>query len=378
MRFSSVLLFSFFLFIYFPGISQQPSKEQVVQQLDQLFDYLYKNDMFNGGVGVRYKGEIIFKKGYGKGNFETGTPFTPASQTEIASVSKHFTATAILMLWKDGKLRLDDDINQYISPELPYEGITIEHLLTHQSGVPEYTKVLREKWDHSKAATNADIVGLIRENKPAALFKPGTDYQYSNLGYLLLAEVVHKVSGKPLDQFLSEQIFTPFGMSSTGFYPRSDIYKMPMYAPGVIRDKKTKNFVRPETVKGREYVWYLSGRFGPGRLTSSVNDLLLWDSLLSTTVVLPGPIKKEMFTGRVLVNDKESKYGYGWRVTNADTTVVYHTGSWPGNLTYFKRYMTDRSAIVILNNTSSPYMAEIRNTADAIVEGKKWEYPKKK
>src|SRR5690606_13918688 len=119
------------------------------------------------------------------------------------------------------------------------------------------------------------------------------------------------------------------------------------------------------------------GRYGPGRLTSSLNDLLKWDSLLYTNAVLPQPVLKEMFKPVVEIKDSPDSYGLGWRSVNADPSIVYHTGSWPGNLTYFKRYTKDRSTIIILNNTSSKYMEVIRNTTDAIIEGRKWDYPKK-
>lgn len=367
-----------FLFLFSVEVSfAQTTQEKVVAELNDFFNYLYKEQMFNGVVGVRYKGDIIFKKGYGKGNFETGTLFTPASQTELASVSKQFTATAIMILWKEGKLQLDDNINQYFDPELPYGGVTIKHLLSHQSGLPEYNDLFKNGWDPKQVATNEDIVRLLIGSQPPVFSKPGTAYKYSNLGYVLLAQIVKKVSGKELDEFLKEHIFLPFGMSSTGFYSRPSIYSMPLYAPGVIPDKDSNKYIRPENVERRQYVWYLSGRFGPGRLTSSVNDLLKWDSLLYTNSVLPQPILKEMFTPAIEIKDSPDSYGSGWRIVNANPSIVYHTGSWPGNLTYFKRYTKDKSTIIILNNTSSKYMKTIRSTTDAIIEGRKWDYPKK-
>lgn len=355
--------------------AQKRTKAEVIRDLDRLYTHLLQNDMFNGGVGVRYEGDIIYSKGFGTANFDKGTPFTPASQTEIASVSKQFTAAAIMMLWNEGKLQLSDDVNLYFNPALPYNGITIAHLLTHQSGVPEYSTLMRDHWDHAKVATNNDIIELVRARKPPVLFAPGASYQYSNLGYLLLAEIVHQVAGKPLDVFLSERVFIPFGMSSTGFFPRTAISKMPLYAPGVIKNNAGR-YVLPETTKSRAYVWYLSGRFGPGRLTSSVNDLFVWDSLLYTNAVLPQPVLQEMYLPRATVNEQKISYGYGWRITE-DPYVIYHTGSWPGNLTYIKRFMKQHSTVIILNNTSSPYMEAIREATDAIVSGKEWTLPKK-
>lgn len=366
-----------FLFLFLGNISHaQLANTERGTELNLFFNYLVQHKMFNGAVAVKYNGDLIFKKGYGTGNFETNTPFTPASQTELGSMSKQFTATAIMILWKDGKLQLTDHLNKYFDPPLPYKNITIEELLSHQSGLPAYPGLFDHGWDPKKMATNKDIVTLLRKYHPASLFKPGTQYQYSNLGYILLAQIVNKVSGKPLDQFLKENVFLPFGMSSTGFFAREKIFTMPLYAPGVQWDKDSAKYTRPEYLKGKQYVYYLSGRLGSGRLTSSINDLLKWDSLLYTNAVLPQPIIKEMFKARVPIPDEPYSYGFGWFIKNGDPSTVFHTGSWPGNLTYIRRYTNTRSTIIILNNTSSKYMKDIRNTVDAIVEGRIWAYPK--
>src|SRR5699024_2503539 len=129
--------------------------------------------------------------------------------------------------------------------------------LSHQSGLPGYTSVLRKHWDHKKVATNEDIVNLLRKYHPDPLFNSGEKYKYSNTGYILLAQIVKHVSGKQLDDFLKEHVFLPFGMSSSGFFPRTAIYKMPLYAPGVIWSKDSGAYVRPASLSKRKYVWYL-------------------------------------------------------------------------------------------------------------------------
>lgn len=370
------LLLSFTFALYSPiSLAQSPANTRK-KALNDLFNYLYAHKMFNGAVAVKYQGNLIFKKGYGKGNFETGTSFTPYSRTEIGSVSKQFTATAIMILWKDGQLQLEDDINKYFNPPLPYKEITIKRLLSHQSGLPRYPPLFKHGWDPDVIATNEDIVRLLRKYHPEPFFQPGTQYRYSNLGYILLAQIVKKVSGLTLDKFLEKNIFLPFGMSSTGFYPREKIFRMPLYAPGVTWNKDSGKYTRPEYLNNKQYVWYLSGRLGSGRLTSSINDLLKWDSLLYTNSTLPQPIIKDMFKPRVDVPETSYSYGFGWKIDKRDPSIVSHTGSWPGNLTYIKRYTEDKSTIILLNNTASKYMDEIRDAVDAIVEGRKWSYPK--
>lgn len=349
-------------------------------QLETLFGYLAENGMYNGSVAVRDSGEVIFKAAYGPGNFERNTVFEPASQTEIASVSKQFTATAIMLLQEDGQLDVADDINRYFEPALPFEGITIKHLLTHTSGVPNYEKYFRENWDEEELVYNRQIMDYIYEENPPVQFEPGEKYEYSNLGYVLLAEIVANVSGKPLDDFLWERVFEPFGMEQTGFFDRAKIFEMENYAPGMLWDMMQHAFVRPETVEGYEFVWYLSGRLGPGRLTSTVDDLLKWDSLLHTGSVLSEESLALMYTPHVEVPNQSdgAHYGFGWRLP-AESTLgpeAEHGGAWPGNYTHIKRYPRSRSAYILLNNTYTPYMKRIRDAVDAILKGNEFSLPK--
>lgn len=367
-----------FLFFITGNVNGQTNKQKVLSELNQLYQYLDENKLFNGAIGVRYHGEIIFKKGLGTGDFERNTPFTPYSQTEIGSMSKQFTAAAIMILWKNGQLQLDDDINKYLSPSIPYKGITVRHLLSHQSGLPNYTSLFKkDNWDVKKVATNEDIIRLLIKYHPDPLFKPGTQFKYSNTGYIVLAEIVQHITGKNLGEFLNEMIFRPFGMSSTGFYPRETIYKMPLYAPGVALNKKTQKLVRPESLTRFRYVTYLSGRFGSGRLTSSINDIFVWDSLLYTQAFLPQPIIQEMYAPQVKTTREGYDYGFGWYVNESDPSTVYHTGSWPGNRTYIKRHLKEHSTVIVFNNTNT-VITELGETIDKIIQGLPWELPKKK
>lgn len=349
------------------------------EELERLFSYLSTNGMFNGGVAIVDQGNLIFKRGYGIGNFETGSDFTGSSQTEIASVSKQFTASAIMLLRERGLLNLDDDINKYFIPPLPFQGITIKHLLTHTSGLPEYEDYFTKNWKTKVAATNKDIVGFLHREKPAALDTPGRIYRYSNLGYVLLAEIVEAIAGTPLDRFLEENLFAPAGMASTGFFSRDSIFTMPNYAPGVQWDDNQGRYVRPETISGQAYVRSLSERLGPGRLSSTVDDLIRWDSLLYSYSVLPAALQNEMYAPHVRTPDG-AHYGFGWQVTHDPIKgrVVHHSGSWPGNLTYIRRYLDDRSTMILLNNTSSPYMSAIRKVLVRLLAGQSYAYPEPK
>src|SRR5690606_30592225 len=169
------------------GLAFRIQDDPMEEQLNTLFDHVVGQGMYNGAVSVKKSGKIIFRKSYGLANFEKSTPFRPETQTEIASVSKQFTATAIMMLQAEGRLTVEDDINLYFSPRLPFDGIHIKHLLTHTSGVPDYERYFKKNWLTDDLVTNKEILDFLYREKPPLLFSPGEKYMYSNLGYVLLA-----------------------------------------------------------------------------------------------------------------------------------------------------------------------------------------------
>ncbi|WP_268223076.1 serine hydrolase domain-containing protein [Sinomicrobium oceani] len=340
--------------------------------LEAFFDTLYARKMFNGAVAVKKNGELIFKKGYGTANMEKHTPFTTHTAMEIASVSKQFTAAAIQILRQQDKIDVDLPAQHYLGKDFPYADITVKHLLTHTSGLPDYEDYFRKHWDTTRIAYNRDILAYFETEKPELLSTPGVKYHYSNSGFVVLAEMVRVVSGKSLDRFLKQNIFDKAGMTNSGFYERDSIWDLDNYAPGYRLNPATCTYVRPETLPGKNYYRFLSGRFGPGRLSSSVDDLIRWDSILYTNTILNARSKAVVFRPHPPSGD-DSDYGYGWHIQESDSTgkIVYHTGSWAGNLSYIKRFTKDKSLVIILNNTfESAYMKAIRAAVDAYLLGK--------
>ncbi|QDH79914.1 beta-lactamase family protein [Echinicola soli] len=338
------------------------------EQLDSLFHYLYAEGLYNGAVAVVDEGELIFKKAYGLANLEDSSAFGTGTAMEVASVSKQFTASAIMHLAQEHKLSITDDIRAYLPAGFPYEGISIKHLLSHTAGVPDYTTYFIDHWPKNQLANNKDIVAYFIKHQPPVKFAPGTDYDYSNTGYVLLAEIVENASGMPLDDYLEEQLFKPFAFQNAGFYQRSEIYDLKNYAPSFRWSTDSCRYIRPEHLPGKAYYFFLSDRLGPGRLSVNVEDLLRWDRLLYTNDFLSQGSKESMFTP-VEYEGVDTDYGFGWHNYEDDKVgaVSYHTGSWAGNLSYIKRFREVKSTIILLNNTNSPYMKEIRNAVDAIV-----------
>lgn len=372
----SVIIVILTMFLMGCGKSKKidlPKNEEFVTDvvLDSFFKTLYENGMFNGAVAVKKKGELILKKGYGTANFDMNTPFLSQTAMEIASVSKQFTALAILLLEQEGKLHLEDTLQNFFGDDFPYLNVSVQHLISHTSGLPDYEDYFQKNWDTTKIAYNKNIVNYLKKSKPKIINEPGKKYHYSNTGYILLAEIVQEVSGKELNIFLKENVFDVANMSETSFYDRDDIWTLKDYAPGYQIDPLTCQYERPENLFGKYYYYFLSGRLGSGRLSSSVDDLIKWDRILYSDSLLSDKGKKLAFKAYP-AEDDASDYGFGWHVVENDSIgkVVFHTGSWAGNLAYIKRYLTDKSLVIILNNTYSPYMKQIRMAVDAYLMGK--------
>ncbi|MFB9054026.1 serine hydrolase domain-containing protein [Formosa undariae] len=348
--------------------------------LDRYFSKLYEAKMFNGAVAVKRKGKLIFKKGYGIANLEQQTPFLPNTSLEIASVSKQFTATAILLLQQDDKLKVTDFAYKYLGEDFPYKDITISQLLSHTSGLADYSAYFKANWDATKIAYNKDILQYFKTNTPELLSSPGEKYKYSNTGYIFLAEIVNAASGMTLADYLSEKVFTPMQMEDTFFVGRDSIWDKDNYAPGYMFNIVNCEHVIPETLPNKAYYRFLSGRLGSGRLSSSIDDLIKWDQFLYSDSIFNKASKVLAFTPHPPTKEA-SDYGYGWHIKEDSLSgkVVFHTGSWAGNLTYISRSIDTEDLIIIVNNTyNRVYLKEIRASVNGFLNNEPLQLPKVK
>ena len=329
---------------------------------DKFLDGQAKHFNFNGNVLVAEKGKIVFKQSYGFANYDSKRLLNDSSVFELASVSKQFTAMSILLLMEKGKLKLTDSLRQYF-PELPYSGITIRHMLTHTSGLPDYESKMNEKWDRSKIAFNKDMIAFLATEKIPVNFQPGTRWEYSNTAFALLATIVEKVSGQTFTQFLAENIFTPLGMLHSRIYNTRRSLKdtIANYAYGYAYDDSLKKYFLPDSLADLNFVFYLDGIQGDGVVNSTTADLLKWDRALKNHTLLSEAIQNEMLKGQELMDTiNKSFYGYGVMVgKNEAGNFIAHSGGWPGYITFLTRYVdTDRTIIVLSNNSSnSPVIA---------------------
>ncbi len=310
---------------------------------------------FSGVLLVAKDGKIQFHEAAGKRRFETNEMLKKDDIFELASVTKQFTAMIIMMLKERGKLNFDDPISKYI--QVPYPNITIRHLLTHTSGLPDYQAIMDKYWDKSKVAGNKEILEYLNRYAPPALFQPGEKYSYSNTGYVLLASVAEKAAGKDYVEMCREWIFKPLKMHDTDIRTLEEKAKLKKFAPGHLKDEKG-NYVNANKFHESDYTVWLGNRKGPGRISSTVRDLLKWDAALYTEKLIKQNTLAEAFTGAALNNGTKINYGFGWEVQTdkAGKKYVQHTGGNPGISNLIVRYLDEKKTIIILCNNSHESM----------------------
>lgn len=315
---------------------------------------------FSGVVLLSEKGRPVYHKAFGFANPEANQKNDTTTIFELASVSKQFTAMLIALLKEEGKLNYDDPMEKFL-PELPYKNITIRHLLTHTSGLPDYQKLMDEKWDKNKVAGNPDILEYLRKFHPAINFKPGEKYEYSNTGYVLLGSIVEKASGKDFITFIHERIFDPIGMNKTDLRSKAQKDSIRNFALGYIFVPEKKRYIRADSFPSSNYTIWLGARKGPGRISSTSSDLLKWDETLYSDKLIPHPAKEELFSPTRLNDGTLSNYGFGW-VLKTDSIlgkVVFHTGDNPGYKTEIIRYIDKKKTVIVLCNNAHAKFDEL-------------------
>lgn len=328
------------------------SAQDRIHQLDSLFTSC-NNGELNGNILIAEKGRIIYSKSLGIADQKTEAKLNANSIFELASISKQFTAMAVVMLKERGKLNYDDKITRFFPGLSDYSNITIRYLLHHSSGLPDYMEQMSSIIDKSKIATNKDVISWLSVYKPKLLFEPNTQYEYSNTGYVLLASVVEKVAGVSYAEFLAVNIFRPLRMKNTFVYSRR--YKpVPVrnYAYGYVYADSIKKYILPDDLpETRRVIWY-DGVVGDKGVSASIVDLLKWDRALYENRLISKQSKAEMFTSGELNDKTKTGYGFGWYVQDNGIygDIVEHTGSWPGYRTLLERHIKNDKTIIALVN----------------------------
>jgi len=326
-------------------------------QIDVLMRQLFERGQFNGSVLVVEHDEVIYKHGLGVADASRKLPFTSRTPTYLASLSKQFTAMAIMMLVERHQLSYSDSLSKFF-PQFPAyaEKITIRHLLNHTSGIPDYVGLGLEH----PGLTNAEVLqALTREQ---LRFAPGEKFAYSNSGYVLLAMIIEKVSGQSYPTFITRNIFAPLGMHDT-FVSQSRTHDDKLEARAYNRFGDLDD--------------YNLNTFGEGGIYSTAEDLFKWDRALYTDKLVKQVTLSEAFRPAKLNDDSTSPYGFGWALaTYKNEPIVAHAGRFGGFNTYIKRLLKDHSAIIFLTNKGFRNMGAIGNALLSILSDEPYELPK--
>ncbi len=293
-------------------------------------------------LAVMRSGQIIKARGYGLANIELNVPVIPETIFQSGSVGKQFTATGVMMLVEEGKVNLEDKITKYFDGAPPaWNAITVRHLLTHTSGIKDYTG---KDFDYRKDYAEEELLKKVESFPPD--FAPGDKWSYSNSGYMLLGILIHKVTGKFYGDFLQERIFRPLGMTTTRIISEADI----------IPNRSAGYRLVKGALKNQEWVSPSLNTTADGALYFTVLDLAKWDAALYTEKLLKRSSLDLMWTPVKLNTGKTHPYGFGWAFHEIrGHRIIEHGGSWQGFTTGISRYVDDQLTVVALTNLDSAH-----------------------
>jgi CubicO group peptidase (beta-lactamase class C family) len=324
--------------------------EKLEKACKKWYDSVLLPRGFNGGMIVAKNGNIVFEKYTGTIHIPGTDSLTAATPLHIASVSKTFTAMAVLKLWQDGKLNIDDELSKYI-PAFNFAGVTIRCLLSHRSGLPNYPYFLENMgWDQTKIANNEDLLNFLITHKSTLtdLSPPNTHFSYCNTNYALLALLIEKVSGSTLSNYLQQTFFVPLNMHHTYLYTNADSLKM---APSY----NWKGTYEPLN--------YLDAVYGDKNIYTTPGDLLIWDRALSSNKIFTAATLAHAYTPYSNEKPGMKNYGLGWRMNiyPEGKKIIFHNGWWHGSNATFIRLLKEDATIIIIGNkfTRAVYGAKI-------------------
>jgi CubicO group peptidase (beta-lactamase class C family) len=346
------------------GINEGWTDDDITQFFELVTDMLITQE-FNGNVYISKDGKVLFDRCLGFADFRNSEPLNRETVFQLASISKTFTAAAILLLQEDSLLNINDKVKKHIR-NFPYSDITIKHFLTHTSGIQNYMFLVEKFWKKGIYPTNEDVLQLFIEQNRPLNFTPGQKFEYSNTGFVMLALIIERVSKQGFAQFLEQRIFKPLELNNTFVYDIRNKSKISNRAYGFRKVGSGWRFIPDDN---------LDAILGDKGIFSNIDDLLKWDNALSSYLAFPSHIAMEAFEFQKLPNDSIIEYGYGWRLQDVfGIKAIHHPGRWKGFRTSLKRYTEKNTTLIILSNNNT----DISNLVDTLqallfkVEREKW------
>ena len=324
---------------------QSATTENRLEALDRWLQSLYDSKRFSGTVLIGDSERILFSKSYGFEDLKSTSALTKSSAFNLGSVSKQFTAMAILLLEYEGKLSVSDLLRDHV-PEMDiYPEITIEHLLHHTSGIADYMRLAIKHKADRELFTTSDLITLFTKHQPPLDFRPGTKFQYSNTGYVLLAEIVARTAEKTFEAYMFDNIFQPAGMADSQVFNRLSTSEPGDRVFGFKRNWLNRAETKPNDLNN------FDGVAGDGGVYASARDLYRWHQVLLTAKLLPHLVYSRATTSGTLADGSKTGYGYGWFVRSE--TVVDHAGGWVGFSSYIYRDLATGKLLVVLDNSTN-------------------------
>ncbi len=313
-------------------------EKKVSKASEYFYDEFLNQTRFNGSILVAKNGKIVFEKYNGLTDLNEGNPIDSSTSFHLASVSKTFTAMAILKLWENNLLQIDSPAVNYL-PQFPYPNITIRNLLSHRSGIPNYVHFVESMgWNSNKNLTNNDLLTLMNNNKQKIRVGRNDSYfEYSNTNYALLALIIEQVAKTSYANFLENTFFKPIGMN------HSFVFNMEM------KDKVLPSF---KFNNRKENFTFLDAVYGDKNIYSTVRDMLRWDLAINDGNMFKKETLDAAFQGYSHEKKGIKNYGLGWRLYELPSgkKIIYHNGWWHGNNTVFSRFPSDSTTIIVLGN----------------------------
>jgi CubicO group peptidase (beta-lactamase class C family) len=342
------------LIVHYP----KKATKKVSSMLDSLLKRIHKRHDFHGAILVAKNEKIVYQNQIGIADFKKKTLLNKESVFQLASVSKQFTAAAIMLLNERNQIKLTDTVNTYF-PEFPYKAVTIKNLLNHTAGLPKYFWVAEHKWQQEKAPTNIEMMEFLESTDVKRYFKPGRNFDYSNTGYFVLASIVEKISGTSFSSFLKKNIFEPLQMKHSYVYSFENDSIRENQLDGYRLYRGWRHLKIPSTVN--------DAIVGDKNVYTTVEDLFKWTKGLNTGSFLTKESLALMYSKGESVYGRKVPYGFGFRIDTKGENSIYHYGKWNGFSTGLTTYLEDNLVVIVLEHTSYNALKSLNKKIKKIV-----------
>ena len=332
--------------------------KKVRHKLDSLLKRIHKRNDFHGAVLVAKNEKIVYENQIGTADFKKKTPLNKESVFQLASVSKQFTAAAIMLLNERNQIKLTDTVNTYF-PDFPYKAVTIKNLLNHTAGLPKYFWIAEHEWQQEKAPTNSEMMEFLESTDVKRYFKPGRNFDYSNTGYFVLASIVEKISGTSFSSFLKKNIFEPLQMDHSYVYSFENDAIREHQLDGYRLYRGWRHVKIPSTVN--------DAIVGDKNIYTTAEDLFKWTKGLNSGSFLTKQSLALMYSKGESVYGKKIPYGFGFRIDTKGENSIYHYGKWNGFSTGLTNYLEDNLVVIVLEHTSFNALKSLNRKIKKIV-----------